>query len=112
MLALAMAEILPIQQLQDILIYPNNADSNNPKVRVTKAGEGKKIVNEARIDSMKAESNTRLIGMILPLAFFIISFLLWQMGWIHPDPVAASVVFAASLVLGGFLLMAFALSTQ
>jgi len=112
MLALAMAEILPVQQLQDILIYPNKADSNNPKVRIVKAGEGKKILNTERIEAMKAESNTRMIGLILPLGFFIVSFLLWQLGWIHPDPVAASVVFAASLVLGGFLLVAFTLSTQ
>lgn len=112
MLAQAMAEILPVQQLQDILIYPNNSDPNSPKVRIVKAGEGKKIVNEARIDAVKEASNVRMIGLILPLAFFVISFLLWQLGWISPDPVAAAVVFAASLVLGGFLLIAFALSTQ
>lgn len=112
MLAQAMAEILPVQKLQDILIYPNNADPNNPKVKTFKAGKGKKEVNKQRIEAMKQQSNVKMIGLILPLAFFIISFLLWQMGWIHPNPVAASVVFAASLVLGGFLLIAFALGSQ
>ncbi|MEM0359919.1 MAG: ATP-dependent protease LonB [Candidatus Diapherotrites archaeon] len=112
MLAQAMAEIMPVQELQDVLVYPNNSDPNNPKIRVVKAGEGKKIVNEAAIEAMKEESNSRLIGFLLPLGFFIISFVLWQLGWIHPDPVAASVVFAASLVLGGFLLIAAALATQ
>ena len=112
MLALAMAEIMPVQALQDILIYPNNADPNNPKVQTIKAGQGKKIVNEARIESVKEQNNSRLIGMIFPLAFFLISYILWQFGWISPDPVAAAVVFAASLVLGGFLLVAFALGSQ
>jgi len=59
-------------------------DPNNPKVKVSKAGRGKKIVNEARIEAVKEQNNSRLIGMIFPLAFFLISFILWQFGWIHP----------------------------
>src|SRR3990167_4590985 len=43
MLAQAMAEILPLSQLQDILVYPNFSDQNNPKIVSVKAGEGKKI---------------------------------------------------------------------
>ncbi len=106
MLAQAMAEILPVQQLEDILVYPNNADPNNPKIRTVKAGEGKKIVNEARIDAMKQENNMRLISMILPLAFLMISYFLWIFGFI-PD-----VVFAATIIAGIFLMGIFALGTQ
>ncbi|MFH1234210.1 MAG: ATP-dependent protease LonB [Candidatus Diapherotrites archaeon] len=112
MLAQAMAEIMPIQELQDILVYPNTADPNNPKVRVVKASEGKKVVNDAAIESMKEEGNSRMMGFILPLGFFLITFVLWQMGWISPDPVAAAVIFAASLILGGFILISAALATQ
>jgi len=112
MLAQAMAEIMPVQAMQDILIYPNNADSNNPKVRVVKSGEGKKIVNEIRTDAMKADGNSRLIGFIIPMGFFLLSFVLWRMGWIHPNELAATIVFASSMILGGFLMIAFALSMQ
>jgi len=34
MLAKAMAELLPKEELQDVLIYHNPEDGNNPKVRV------------------------------------------------------------------------------
>ena len=39
MIAQAMAEILPVGKLRDILIYPNHDDPNNPKVTTVKAGE-------------------------------------------------------------------------
>ncbi len=106
MLAQAMAEILPVQDLEDILVHPNKADPNNPKIQTVKAGEGKKIVNEARIDTMKQESNLRLVSMIFPLAFLLISYALWFLDWI-PD-----VVFAATIIAGIFLMGIFALGTQ
>jgi len=106
MLAQAMAEILPVQELVDILVLSNNADPNNPKIQTVKAGEGKKIVNEARIDAMKQESNMRLISMILPLAFLMISYFLWILKF-TPD-----VVFAATIIAGIFLMGIFALGTQ
>jgi len=48
MLAQAMAELLPVEKLEDILIYPNEADENNPKVGISPAGQGKKIIDEAK----------------------------------------------------------------
>lgn len=106
MLAQAMAEILPVSKLNDILIYPNLEDQNNPKVRVVKAGKGKMILEEQRLEGKKAEDNTRLLSLLLPLGWFLLSFVIWNLGWI-PD-----VVYAASLILGGFILIGFALGTQ
>ncbi len=106
MLAQAMAEILPLSALHDVLIYPNATDPNNPKVRVVKAGEGKKILQQERLQAQKEEDNLRLLGMLLPLAWFLISFVIWYFGWI-PD-----VVYAATIILGGFLLVGFVLGTQ
>ncbi|MEM4598063.1 MAG: ATP-dependent protease LonB [Candidatus Diapherotrites archaeon] len=106
MLAQAMAEIMPVEQLEDILVYPNPIDSNNPKIRVVKAGQGKEIVNEERIEAMRADSSMRLFSLLLPLLWFIFSFVIWQLKWI-PD-----VVYAALLILGGFILIAAALSSQ
>ncbi|MAG21871.1 MAG: ATP-dependent protease LonB [Candidatus Diapherotrites archaeon] len=106
MLAQAMAEILPISALHDIMVYPNPVDVNNPKVKVVKAGEGKKILQEEKLSAQKEEDNTRLLGFLLPLAWFLISFIIWYLNWI-PD-----VVYAATIILGGFLLIGFALGTQ
>jgi Lon-like ATP-dependent protease len=48
MLAQAMAELLPVEKLEDVLVYPNLADSNNPKIKVVQAGQGKKAIEEER----------------------------------------------------------------
>ena len=106
MLAQAMAEIMPLSKLHDILLYPNNADHNTPRVRVVKAGEGKKILQAERLEARKQEDNMRLIGFLLPMGAFIFSLVIWQMGWI-PD-----VVFAALLLLDGLLMVAFGLGMQ
>ena len=106
MLAQAMAEILPVQEMKDILIYPNAADMNNPKVKVVPAGEGKKILQKERIESMKDENNMRMIGMILPLGWFLFASVIWQLNWI------SDIVFTGMLLLGGFILVGFVLGTQ
>ncbi len=43
MLARAMSELMPVEELQDILVYANPADENKPRIRIVKAGEGQKI---------------------------------------------------------------------
>jgi len=106
LLAQAMSEILPIQQLQDILIYPNSEDSNNPRVRVVKAGEGKKILEASRFETAKQDDSSRLVSMLLPIGWMVLSTILWQLKW-YPD-----VVYAALIVVGGFLLIGVALGGQ
>jgi len=106
MLAQAMAEILSISKLSDVLVYPNKADPNNPKVRVVRAGEGKKIVEQATLNQMQKDNGSRLIGFILPLGWFILASILFQFGFI------GEITFAALLILGGFILVGFALGSQ
>lgn len=106
MLAQAMAEIMPAGKLNDILLYPNHDDSNNPKVRSLKSGGGKTVLQQDRLQARKEEDNTRLLGMILPLGWFLFAFVVWFLGWV-PD-----VVYAAMLILGGFILVGFILGTQ
>ena len=106
MLAKAMSEIMPVEKLRDVLVYPNDEDFNNPKVRVLKAGDGKKVLDQARLEMKAQEDNMRLISMILPFGWFILSYIIWTLGFI-PD-----VVYAATLILGGFLMIGFALGSQ
>jgi len=53
MLASSMAELLPKEDLQDILVYPNPEDKHNPKIRVVPRGKGKEIVDAQRYDVRK-----------------------------------------------------------
>ncbi len=106
MLAQAMAEILPVSELQDILVYPNAADPNNPKIVSVKAGEGKKILQQQSLEAQREEDNMRLLGMLLPFGWLILATVIWQLDWI------SDVVFAALLLCGFLLLLGFALGTQ
>jgi Lon-like ATP-dependent protease len=106
MLAAALAEILPSYQLKDILSYPNKEDSHNPIIRVVNAGEGKKILEDAKLQAMKSGSSQRLLSFLLPMGWLILSVVLWQF------KVISDTVFAAMLILSGFIMIATALSLQ
>ena len=101
-----MAEIMPLSQLQDIMIYPNSSDSNNPKVRAIKAGEGKKVVHKSRMDAQKEDDNMRLLGFILPMGWVFIAWLFWYLKWY------SDIIFAALLLMSGFLFAAFLIGGQ
>ncbi len=106
MIAQGMAEILPVSELKDVLIYPNDADQNNPKVVVVLAGDGKKIVDNARLEANAQDDNLRLISLIFPLAWLLISFVVWRLGWI------SDIVYAATMIVGVIVLFGFALGSQ
>ncbi len=106
MLAQAMSEIIPIGKLTDILVYPNKPDPNNPKIRVVRAGEGKKIVEQAKLNQMQKDNGSRMLGFILPIGWFILASILFHFGFI------GEITFAALLILGGFILIGFALGSQ
>ena len=106
LLAQAMSEILPVQKLQDILVYPNHEDPNNPKVRIVKAGNGKKILNETRLEVVKSEQSSKIFSFFLPIGWMILASVLWKFG-LYPD-----VVFAALLLIGAVLLIGLAIGGQ
>jgi Lon-like ATP-dependent protease len=76
MLASSMAELLPKEELQDTLAYPNIEDKNNPKIRVVPHGKGKEIV-----DAQRQEVRKRIQ---MRNAFFMFTFfLIMAMGLIY-----------------------------
>ncbi len=60
MLANAMVEYLPKEDLQDIVAYHNPEDVNEPRIRVFPAGKGKAVVNEqkAQAAAMKNQKSS------------------------------------------------------
>jgi Lon-like ATP-dependent protease len=67
MIAQAMTAFLPKEELEDILVYPSAEDPNSPKIRVVPATEGKRIVEQHRIEAQKKdqEKNTFVIMIIV-----------------------------------------------
>ncbi len=72
MLANAMAELMPTENLTDVLAYPNQEDENNPRVRITKAGEGLQIMRGEK----KKENISKGGKKPNPIFFIVLFFLL------------------------------------
>ncbi len=70
MLAQSISELLPKEELQDVLVYHNNEDNNEPRVRIVPAGKGKEIVQVQKAQAMiekekKAKSQMMIVFMIV-----------------------------------------------
>ncbi len=92
MLAQAMSELLPIQELEDIIIAFNPEDDNVPKVKVVKAGDAKKIQQAERMKSKAMGGNINLLlSLFLMASTAIIIFVLPGTG-MHINLIAAMLV--------------------
>jgi len=78
MLAKAMAELLPKEELQDVLVYNNPDDSNNPKIRIVPAGKGKEITDAHKVEAQKRTTARNMFIMLLVLGIVGYSFLVGE----------------------------------
>ncbi len=69
MLGQAMAELLPTENLEDILVFPNPEDENMPKIKTVPACQGRRIVERYR---EKAKSQESIKSYILLLVIFTV----------------------------------------
>ncbi|VVB56187.1 Archaeal Lon protease [uncultured archaeon] len=74
MLAKAMAELLPKEELQDVLVYNNPDDPNNPKIRIVPAGKGKEITDAHKVEAQKRTTARNMFIMLLVLGIVGYSF--------------------------------------
>lgn len=72
MLAKAMAELLPKEELEDILVYPNPQDPNQPRIRLVPAGKGREIVEAYKEEAMKKVQARNFI--IFTLVFLVVGY--------------------------------------
>jgi len=92
MLAKAMAELLPKEELQDILVYPNSEDNNNPIIRTVTAGRGKQIVAAHKGEAKRRMQTRNTLLMLLLVGIIGYSFITYQ--WLM-GIIAAAFVFMA-----------------
>nr|HPH35950.1 ATP-dependent protease LonB [Methanoregulaceae archaeon] len=92
MLAKAMAELLPKEELQDILVYPNSDDPNNPIVRTVPAARGKQIVTAHKAEARKKIQFRNTLVMLLILGIVGYAFITYQ--WLM-GIIAAAFIFMA-----------------
>jgi Lon-like ATP-dependent protease len=73
MLARAMTDFLPKEQLQDILAYPNSEDPNEPKIRVVPSGKAKEIVAAQKLEAAQRKEQRTIFLVIAALLVFALT---------------------------------------
>lgn len=96
MLAAAMSELIPAEELVDVLVYPNPEDENNPRIGVVPAGEGIKVVKRERERLGETQEN-KGSSFILPFLIVIAALALYFIAGLDPLVTAALIAFAMFL---------------
>ncbi|MCL5404231.1 MAG: ATP-dependent protease LonB [Candidatus Marsarchaeota archaeon] len=108
MLAQAMAELLPIAELEDILVYRNPNDENTPLIKTVKTykteeerqkhgdGQGRQIVMKERMSNRMSLSKSNSIVMPIVFILVIALFALSLSGYIK----GYEIIVLAALILG------------
>ena len=73
MLARAMTEFLPREELEDIICYPNPDDQNQPRIRVVPAGKGKEIVDAQKLEAKKKQEQRTTFMLIIIVIILALS---------------------------------------
>ena len=90
MLAKGMAELLPPEELQDVLVYPNAEDNHNPLIGAMPSGEGKKVVTNYKVKAKGQEERKNMLMMVIIGLILVAGFALNQ---ILAAIIAAGIVF-------------------
>ena len=98
MLGMALAELLPKQQLEDVLVFPNPEDENQPLIRTVPAGQGREIIAKYRLQAAASFRNQGIVLLILAVLAMIAPW--WARSYYKSD-----IMFAA-FFLGGILMLA------
>lgn len=114
MLGKALAEIVSTKNALDILSYPNVKDENNPIIKVTKAGDGEKIVEKTKIEQLKSMGKGQnlmfIIFIVIGIAISYYHYFQWKTK-IIPDTVYGAWIIADIIIIG-FLIFALILSSS
>ncbi|MBI2658739.1 ATP-dependent protease LonB [Candidatus Woesearchaeota archaeon] len=102
MLGLALAELLPMEKLADIISFPNPNDDNMPLIRTVPAGQGRDLVAKAKLQSMTMFKNQNIIMFILVIIAMFAPW--WARSYYKSD-----IMFAAFFLGGTVFLIAFAI---
>ncbi|EMA54140.1 ATP-dependent protease LonB [Halococcus thailandensis] len=93
MLAKAMSQLLPKEDLQDVLVYHNPDDGNAPKVRTVPGGKGKQII-EAHKEEAQKRNQMRQFLMWIIIAI-VLGYSLLIAGQVLLGILAAGVIYIA-----------------
>src|SRR3989338_9419658 len=109
MLGFALAELLPMEKLMDIVSFPNPNDENMPFIRTLPAGQGRDLVAKARVQAMTMFKNQNIVMFIIVLISFFAPFWAWSY-FSKFGSVTAAIMSASTSIMFILILVTFALS--
>lgn len=107
MLAKAMTELLPAEDLVDVLSFLNAEDENNPKIKIAKAGDGRKIVQVEREKEASASKGQGMNFPVLLFIFVVIPLVLYVTGIVKDG-----IIIAAMMAFGIVFFLLFGLNLR
>src|SRR3990167_2514175 len=96
-----MAELLPQEKLVDILSIDNPADDNNPLIKTVPKGEGKKVIQKAKLQVMSSMKNQNFIFLVLLILSLITP---WLVRSKFGDIMGAASLIGSMMVLVSYVL--------
>ncbi|MBI2663127.1 ATP-dependent protease LonB [Candidatus Woesearchaeota archaeon] len=103
MIGQALAELLPLESIPDILAFPNPNDDNTPLIRTVSKGQGKALVTKQKIQAMSSFKNQSIIMMVVVIVISLIPYYFWKTGAISDVIYAASMISSMVFIIGFML---------
>ena len=97
MLGMALAEMLPKEKLVDTLAYQNLNDDHQPLIKTVRAGTGRTLVAQSRLESMGVFKNQNILFMVIAIAVSLVPYYLYSK---KIFPFDSPVIYAASMITG------------
>ncbi|MBI4394051.1 MAG: ATP-dependent protease LonB [Euryarchaeota archaeon] len=99
MLAKAMAELLPKDELEDLIAYPNPEDPHAPKIRVVPAGKGREIVQAQKLEAAKKQEKKAMFQLMIVAGIILFAVLYVIRNPANPEILIFGIIAAAMLFL-------------
>ncbi len=105
LLGQALAELLPKEELVDIIALPNQTDDNTPLIRTTPKGKAKELINKAKIKSAASFKNQTFILFVFIILTSVLPYYFWKTGEISDIIYASSMITGMIFVIGMVLFL-------
>ncbi len=96
----ALAELLPKENLTDVVMYPNVQDENVPLVREYARGKGRAILNKAKLQQANASKYQNIIFYVLILISVVSP---WWVRKQYGDILAAAALISSMIIIAIFV---------
>ncbi len=101
LLGQALAELLPKENLVDVLAFPNESDENVPIIKTLPKGKGRELITRLKLQSIGSFKNQNIIFFILVIIAILTP---WWVRKQYGDILAAASLISSMIFLAAFVI--------